>query len=115
MQHNIKVEGKSLLNEVKLKENPNTSSFYYAHNITEGGNEDHEDSYETENSLETDDYDTDEIIYDNNLLNAQQHWEQSLLQLNQVLNWIILPLVGSFLGRRIAVVIWKRIGNLLSS
>lgn len=41
------------------------------------------------------------------LLDAQEQWEQSLQQLNQVLNWIMLPLLGKFLGRKLAWRIWR--------
>lgn len=56
------------------------------------------------------DYESDlmDDYYEAQLLDAQQQWEESLDQLNKVLNWILLPLVGRFLGRRIAKTIWKR-------
>lgn len=47
------------------------------------------------------------------LINAQQQWDESLQQLSKVLNWIILPLAGKFVGRRVAIMIWKRVANHL--
>ncbi|SCU90260.1 LADA_0F02850g1_1 [Lachancea dasiensis] len=58
---------------------------------------DHEQEYE------------DEVDYDYELLTAQQQWEESLEQLSQVLNWVLLPLLGKFLGRRTALRIWKNV------
>lgn len=60
-------------------------------------------------------YGTDEIddILQSQLLEAQQHWEESLEQLNKVLNWVLLPLVGKFIGRRMAKVIWKQVMEYL--
>ncbi|AMD18940.1 HBR039Wp [Eremothecium sinecaudum] len=60
----------------------------------------------------TDGYDEDEEEYDSlsyteELLNAQYQWEQSLEQLKQVVNWLLLPLMGRFLGRRMAGVLWR--------
>lgn len=54
-------------------------------------------------------YDTDEIddVFESQLLSAQQQWEESLEQLNKVLNWVLLPLVGKFMGRRMAKVLWQ--------
>ncbi|SCW04228.1 LAFE_0H08900g1_1 [Lachancea fermentati] len=54
------------------------------------------------------DYDSDEDDYESQLLSAQQQWEESIEQLNQVLNWVLLPLIGKFLGRRTALRLWKR-------
>lgn len=53
-------------------------------------------------------YDSDEIddIFESQLLSAQQQWEESLEQLNKVLNWVLLPLIGKFMGRRVAKTIW---------
>lgn len=55
------------------------------------------------------DYESDlmDDYYEGQLLDAQKQWEESLDQLNKVLNWILLPLVGKFLGRRVAKTIWK--------
>lgn len=66
----------------------------------ESEEEDEEDDFE---------YDTDEIdgIFESQLLSAQQQWEESLEQLNKVLNWVLLPLVGKFMGRRVAKMLWQ--------
>lgn len=66
----------------------------------------------TEDSASDDDsYRTDEIEaadYRRELLDAQQHWEQSLEQLRQLVNWLLLPLIGRFLGRKAAGALWRR-------
>ncbi|AQZ13473.1 MIM2 (YLR099W-A) [Zygosaccharomyces parabailii] len=67
----------------------------------ESGEED-EAGYSDHGTDPLDDY------FDAQLLDAQRQWEESLEQLNKVLNWILLPLVGKFLGRRVAKTIWKQ-------
>ncbi|CAR27788.1 hypothetical protein ZYGR_0N02740 [Zygosaccharomyces rouxii] len=64
-----------------------------------------------EEEEEYSDYESDlmDDYYEGQLLDAQKQWEESLDQLNKVLNWILLPLVGKFLGRRVAKTIWKRV------
>ena len=47
------------------------------------------------------------------LKEARRQWEESLVQLNQVVNWVILPLLGKFLGRRMAIWTWKWVANRL--
>ncbi|QLL32002.1 hypothetical protein HG536_0C01700 [Torulaspora globosa] len=47
------------------------------------------------------------------LLDAQQQWEESLEQLSKVLNWVLLPLIGKFMGRRTAKVIWQHVMEYL--
>ncbi|CCE61251.1 hypothetical protein TPHA_0A01680 [Tetrapisispora phaffii CBS 4417] len=86
--------------------------------ITEGKEEEEgEDNDEEENNYENNDdiyvdYD-EEILLEAQLLDAQQQWEESLQQLNKVLNWLVLPLFGKFLGRRTSKVIWKKVMNYL--
>ncbi|GAV53782.1 hypothetical protein ZYGR_0AK02840 [Zygosaccharomyces rouxii] len=70
-----------------------------------------EESPLNEEEEEYSDYESDlmDDYYETQLLDAQKQWEESLDQLNKVLNWILLPLVGKFLGRRVAKTIWKRV------
>lgn len=70
--------------------------------------EDIEEDIEEDDS-EYSEYAYDEIddVFESQLLDAQQQWEESLQQLNKVLNWVLLPLVGKFMGRRVAKVIWQ--------
>lgn len=79
----------------------------YNYDETEEG-EDTESSGDDE--AEYSDYESDPLddYFDARLLDAQQQWEESLEQLNKVLNWILLPLIGKFLGRRVAKTIWKQ-------
>lgn len=64
----------------------------------------YDDDYDTE-------YSSDEIddIYESQLLDAQQQWDESIQQLNKVLNWVLLPIIGKFMGRRVAKTIWQRV------
>lgn len=69
------------------------------------------DEPEFDDGYEYDEYvsETDEEDYEAQLISAQQQWEESLEQLSQVLNWILLPLVGKYLGRRTALRVWKSV------
>ena len=60
-------------------------------------------------------YGSDELddILRSQLLDAQQQWEESLEQLSKVLNWVVLPLIGKFMGRRTAKVIWQHVMEYL--
>lgn len=53
------------------------------------------------------DYESDDEDYDTQLLSAQQQWEESIEQLSKVLDWVLLPLLGKFLGRRVALKLWR--------
>ncbi|CAI4046068.1 hypothetical protein SKDZ_12G1500 [Saccharomyces kudriavzevii ZP591] len=59
--------------------------------------------------LEEDGYLSDEdtsLSYE--LADAQRQWEESLLQLSKLLNWVLLPLLGKYMGRRMAKTLWSR-------
>lgn len=60
-------------------------------------------------------YGSDEVddILRSQLLDAQQQWEESLEQLSKCLNWVLLPLVGKYMGRRTARVIWQHVMEYL--
>ncbi|SCU86154.1 LANO_0C06920g1_1 [Lachancea nothofagi CBS 11611] len=58
---------------------------------------------------ENEDADESEDDYESQLLSAQQQWEESLEQLSQVLNWVLLPLIGKYLGRRTALRVWRNV------
>ncbi|EDO18220.1 hypothetical protein Kpol_543p50 [Vanderwaltozyma polyspora DSM 70294] len=84
------------------------------HSKDEDGDEEQEEEEEEEEeeSTDSDEYDED-LLLEAQLLDAQRQWEESLQQLNKVLNWLFLPLLGKFLGRRTSRVIWKRVMNYL--
>ncbi|CAH6722938.1 mitochondrial import protein 2 [[Candida] jaroonii] len=44
-------------------------------------------------------------------LSAQEQWEESMKQINGLVNWIIVPLIGKILGRRVSKIIWARIAG----
>lgn len=69
-----------------------------------------ESGAETEESTTLeDDYDSDMFEdYEKRLSDAQREWERSLEQLWQALTWIILPLFGRLMGKRMAGYIWRR-------
>ena len=59
--------------------------------------------------LEEDGYLSDEdTSLSNELADAQRQWEESLQQLNKLLNWVLLPLLGKYIGRRMAKTLWSR-------
>ncbi len=45
------------------------------------------------------------------LMEAQEQWEQSVEQLNEVLNWVLLPLLGKYMGRKLAWRLWRAIAG----
>ena len=65
--------------------------------------------------LEEDGYLSDEdTSLSNELADAQRQWEESLQQLSKLLNWVLLPLLGKYMGRRVAKTLWSRfIGHFI--
>ncbi|CAI5755717.1 unnamed protein product [Candida verbasci] len=56
----------------------------------------------------SDDYDDD---YDQQLLSAQQQWDESMKQIQSLLSFVVFPLIGKLLGRRFSKIIWRRVAN----
>lgn len=44
---------------------------------------------------------------------AQEQWEESLRQITGLVNHVLLPLLGKFLGRRTAHVAWRHFAEWL--
>lgn len=64
--------------------------------------------------MESSDYDSDmesEYSAYSDELTAQEHWEESLKQINALLSLVIFPLVGKILGRRFAHGIWRQVAQ----
>lgn len=67
------------------------------------------DTINSVEGLEEDGYLRDEdTSLSNELADAQRQWEESLQQLNKLLNWVLLPLLGKYIGRRMAKTLWSR-------
>ncbi|CAI4634545.1 BDM_1a_G0036590.mRNA.1.CDS.1 [Saccharomyces cerevisiae] len=67
------------------------------------------DTINSVEDLEEDGYLSDEdTSLSNELADAQRQWEESLQQLNKLLNWVLLPLLGKYIGRRMAKTLWSR-------
>ena len=67
------------------------------------------DTINSVEGLEEDVYLSDEdTSLSNELADAQRQWEESLQQLNKLLNWVLLPLLGKYIGRRMAKTLWSR-------
>ncbi|KAK6456363.1 uncharacterized protein RJT20DRAFT_141015 [Scheffersomyces xylosifermentans] len=68
-----------------------------------------EDDYmtTTEDEYEDDEIDS-EFSYE---LTAQEQWEESLKQINGLVNFIIFPMIGKVLGRRFSHLLWRRIAD----
>ncbi|CCF56581.1 hypothetical protein KAFR_0B02840 [Kazachstania africana CBS 2517] len=64
-----------------------------------------------EEATDEEDYVSEDEDYELALSEAQRHWEESLQQLNKALNWVILPLLGKFMGRKAATFVWKRVAG----
>jgi hypothetical protein len=65
-----------------------------------------QDEPETPFNIDDYDYETDDsdesLDEELKLINAQLQWEESLMQVEKLVGWVILPLVGKLLGRRTA-------------
>ena len=67
------------------------------------------DTINSVEGLEEDGYLSDEdTSLSNELADAQRQWEEWLQQLNKLLNWVLLPLLGKYIGRRMAKTLWSR-------
>lgn len=44
-------------------------------------------------------------------LTAQEQWEESLKQIEGLVNFVLVPLIGRLLGRRTAHAVWRRFAN----
>ncbi|KAF3985990.1 hypothetical protein FT663_05068 [Candidozyma haemuli var. vulneris] len=44
-------------------------------------------------------------------LSAQEQWEESLKQIEGLVNFVLVPLIGKLLGRRTAHVLWRRFAD----
>ena len=67
------------------------------------------DTINSVEGLEEDGYLSDEdTSLSNELADAQRQWEESLQQLSKLLNWVLLPLLGKYIGRRMAKTLWSR-------
>lgn len=59
--------------------------------------------------------DSDSQYYDDSgseyELSAQEQWEESLKQINNLINFIIFPLIGKVIGRRFSHIVWRKIAN----
>lgn len=60
--------------------------------------EEDEESYDYDSDYETDSSLDEEL----QLINAQLQWEESLVQLQKLFSFIVLPLLGKLIGRRFA-------------
>lgn len=68
------------------------------------------DTYDTDTDIDyvSDlDYDTD----DSYALTAQEQWEESLRQINGLVNLLVFPLLGKMLGRRFSHMLWRRVAD----
>lgn len=44
-------------------------------------------------------------------LTAQEQWEESIKQVEALVHFVLIPLVGKLLGRRTAHILWRRFAN----
>lgn len=85
---------------------------------TVDSNFDHCDDDDDDETDINDSTDSSSVITDTEeeseaLKEARRQWEESLVQLNQAVNWVILPLLGKFLGRKMAMWTWKWVASRL--
>ena len=63
----------------------------------------------TDDEYSDDDYESEsEYSYE---MTAQQHWEESMKQVEGLLSFVIFPLFGKVLGRRFSHLVWKRVAE----
>lgn len=55
----------------------------------------------------------EEMSLEEKLINAEKQWQESLEQLSHAINWLLLPLLGKFMGRRFARAVWSRVAGLV--
>lgn len=68
------------------------------------------DTYDTDTDIDyvsDSEYDTD----DSYTLTAQEQWDESLRQINGLVNLLVFPLLGKVLGRRFSHMLWRRVAN----
>lgn len=44
-------------------------------------------------------------------LTAQEHWEESMKQIQALVSFVIFPLLGKLLGRRFSKIVWRKVAN----
>ncbi|OBA20657.1 hypothetical protein METBIDRAFT_32626 [Metschnikowia bicuspidata var. bicuspidata NRRL YB-4993] len=64
--------------------------------------------YEYHMEEDSDYYSESDSEYD---LLAQRHWEASIEQITELVRFVIFPLLGKFLGRKSAHIMWRRFAN----
>lgn len=69
--------------------------------------------HDTDVELSDDDSNIDSITdTDYSLdLTAQEQWEESMKQIQGLVNMIIFPLIGKVLGRRASKIIWAKVAD----
>ncbi|GME69561.1 unnamed protein product [[Candida] boidinii] len=60
---------------------------------------------------ENDDDNSDYTFKTDLLRDPQKEWEENLAQLNTLLNFVLIPIVGKVLGRRFANIVWRKIAE----
>ncbi|KAG7700520.1 hypothetical protein KL951_000635 [Ogataea haglerorum] len=55
-------------------------------------------------------YETDLVYHD-----PQKEWEENLVQLKTLVNFVLLPVIGKVLGRRFANYVWMKIASRIYS
>ncbi|GME91141.1 hypothetical protein B5S28_g3873 [[Candida] boidinii] len=66
---------------------------------------------EDEDDDDDDDDNSDYTFKTDLLRDPQKEWEENLAQLNTLLNFVLIPIVGKVLGRRFANIVWRKIAE----
>lgn len=99
----------SLNHDSHIAHTDNTDANIHHHH----GTADIDDEAEIDDLTDSSSIITDTEAENEALKEARRQWEESLVQLNQVINWVILPLLGKFLGRKVARWTWKWVAGRL--
>ncbi|CCH62426.1 hypothetical protein TBLA_0H01390 [Henningerozyma blattae CBS 6284] len=90
-------------------------NIYYQENQEDQSEEENEEEEEGDEDEYPEDLVEQErkLSLQQKLKEAELQWEESLDQLHTVLNWVVLPLLGKMVGRRLARMVWQRVMNYL--
>lgn len=103
----------SLNHDSHIAHTDNTNANIHYHHHYHHGTADIDDETEINDLTDSSSIVTDTEEESEALKEARRQWEESLVQLNQVINWVILPLLGKFLGRKVARWTWKWVAGRL--
>lgn len=70
---------------------------------------------ESEQMTENEDETSTQYTYSTDVFRktTQEEWEENLIQIKTLLNFVILPVLGKVLGRKFSLLVWKKFAEWL--